>query len=132
MTRVVNGELAAQNAVALERALAAGWQQLAGMETEDERQRRADALAHIEGYTALLLEPTADPALREDVRYVFKLVFPDGRWSIDEKRLADRPTEGDVVVFEGYGGWRIEGLDKVGVRPAGKPPREFFVCAPAA
>jgi hypothetical protein len=66
------------------------------------------------------------------VCYSFKLVFPDGRWSIDEKQLTDPPNEGDVVVFEGYGGWRVEGQQHVGVRPAGKAPRSFFVCAPAA
>ena len=87
--------------------------------------------AHIEGYTALLREPTHQ-VMPEPVRYSFKLVFPDGRWSIDEKQLTDPPHEGDVVDFEGYGGWRVEGQQHVGVRPAGKAPRSFFVCAPAA
>ena len=40
-------------------------------------------------------------------------------------------SEGDVLGFAGYGDWRIEGSQRVGVKPAGKPPREFFVCAPA-
>jgi hypothetical protein len=132
MTRVVNHELAGLNADVLERALAAGWKQLVAIDGDDERQRRAEALSHIEGYMALLREPSRDGVVRQKVRYVFKLVFPDGRWSIDEKQLADRPAAGDVVVFEGHGGWRIEHEDRVGVRPAGKPPREFFVCAPAA
>ena len=61
-----------------------------------------------------------------------KLVFPDGRWSVGEKQLPDPPSQGDVVDFDGYGDWRIEGQQRVGVRPAGKAPREFFVCAPAA
>ena len=64
--------------------------------------------------------------------YFFKLVFPDGRWCIDEKQLAAAPREGDVLDFEGYGDWRIQSSESVGVKPAGKPPREFFVCAPAA
>jgi len=131
MTIGVGGELAALNADALERALFASRQGLGAIGTDDERQRRAEALSHIEGYTALLREPTAQ-VMPEPVRYNFKLVFPDGRWSIDEKQLVDPPSEGDVVVFEGYGDWRIEGQQRVGVRPAGKAPREFFVCAPAA
>ena len=69
---------------------------------------------------------------RNLIRYCFKLVFPDGRWSIDEKQLSAAPHEGDVLDFAGYGDWRIQGSQRVGVRPAGKPPREFFVCAPAA
>lgn len=126
------GELAGQNADALERALTASRRALDTLETDEDRQRRFDALAHIEGYTALLREPTTAAMALEPVRYSFKLVFPDGRWSIDEKQLAAPPHEGDVVTFEGFGGWRIEGQQKVGARPAGKPPREFFVCAPAA
>jgi hypothetical protein len=71
------------------------------------------------------------PPNRNLIRYCFKLVFPDGRWSIDEKQLLSAPHEGDVLDFAG-GDWRIQGSQRVGVRPAGKPPREFFVCAPAA
>jgi hypothetical protein len=132
MTRVVDGDFAASNADALERALRSGWSELGGIDTDDERQRRAEALAHIEGYMALLREPTAQYLEREPVRYSFKLVFPDGRWSVDEKQLTNPPNEGDVVIFEGYGGWRIQGHQQVGARPAGKAPRQFFVCAPAA
>ena len=57
---------------------------------------------------------------RNPIRYCFKLVFPDGRWSIDEKQLAAAPREGDVIEFDGYGGWRIQGSQRVGVKPAGK------------
>ena len=131
MTIGVDGELAGRNAEALERVLRMSRQGLDAIGTDVDRQRRADALAHIEGYTALLREPTHQ-LMPTPVRYNFKLVFPDGRWSIDEKQLADPPNEGDIVDFEGYGGWRIEGQQHVGVRPAGKAPRSFFVCAPAA
>ncbi|HZR96056.1 MAG TPA: hypothetical protein VFA56_10195 [Gaiellaceae bacterium] len=124
-------ELAAVNAAALDRALVRSRRSLTGLETDDERQRRADALLHIEGYTALLRQPTT-LSMHPAARYSFKLVFPDGRWSIDEKQLPARPAEGDVVVFAGTGGWRVEGHQHVSVRPAGKPPREFFVCAPVA
>ena len=131
MTRVVGGDLAGRNAEALERVLRASRRSLDAIGGDDDRQRRAEALAHIEGYMALLRETTGQ-VMHEPALYSFKLVFPDGRWSVDEKQLTDPPAEGDVVTFEGYGGWRIEGQQHVGARPAGKPPRSFFVCAPAA
>ena len=131
MTRGV-GELAAANAAALERALLAGRLGLDSIPGDDDRRRRAEALSHIEGYTALLRLPTAQVMDHEPALYTFKLVFPDGRWSVGEKALADPPHEGDVVGFDDFGDWRIEGQQLVGVRPAGKPPRELFVCAPAA
>ena len=124
------GELWKQNADVLERVLAARRLELGGVGAE-ERERRELALAAMEGYTALMRE--ASPASsRNPIRYCFKLVFPDGRWSIDEKQLSIVPHEGDVIAFPGYGDWRIEGSQRVGVKPAGKPQREFFVCAPAA
>jgi hypothetical protein len=131
MTIGVGIDFSAFNADALERALTASRRGLATIGDED-RQRRAEALAHIEGYTALLREPIARGMHAMPQRYSFKLVFPDGRWSVDEKRLPEPPSEGDVVVFDGRGGWRIEGQERIGARPAGKPPRQFFVCAPAA
>jgi hypothetical protein len=131
MTRGVGPDFAKLNADTLERALQARRRALQGVDQE-ERERHEFALAAIEGYTALLREPMEAPPSRNLIRYCFKLVFPDGRWSIDEKQLPAVPHEGDVLDFAGYGDWRIEGSQRVGVRPAGKPPREFFVCAPAA
>ena len=126
------GEFAKANADALDRALEARRRDLRRMPEDDERQRRAEALSLIEGYTALLREPALPSRLRNPVRYCFKLVLPDGRWSVNEKQLSSPPSKGDVVGFEGCGDWRIQGSQSVGVKPAGKPPREFFVCAPAA
>jgi len=126
------GELAKANADVLERALEARRRDLRRMPEDDERRRRAEALSLIEGYPALLREPALPSRLRNPVRYCFKLVLPDGRWSVNEKQLASPPSKGDVVGFEGCGDWRIQGSQSVGVKPAGKPPREFFVCAPAA
>jgi hypothetical protein len=97
------GELLKANADALERALAARRLELCGIVEDDERDRRADALSLIEEYTALLRIPAVHAAVRNPVRYCFKLVFPDGRWSISEKSLTSPPSEGDVVVFDGYG-----------------------------
>jgi hypothetical protein len=130
MTRGVGPDFAKLNADTLDRALRATRSGLQGFDQE-ERERREFALAAIEGYTALLREPMEAPPSRNLIRCCFKLVFPDGRWSIDEKQLSAAPHEGDVLDFAG-GDWRIEGSERVGVRPAGKPPREFFVCAPAA
>jgi hypothetical protein len=125
------GDFSRQNADTLERALAARRRELPGFGKE-ERERRESALAAIEGYTALLREPMEPAPSRNLIRYCFKLVFPDGRWSIDEKQLSAAPQAGDVLDFAGYGDWRIQTSQRVGVKPAGKPPREFFVCAPAA
>lgn len=68
---------------------------------------------------------TADPA------YWFKLEFADRRWSVEEKALPSRPTEGDCVDLGAAGHWRIRGLERVRVRPPGKADRELFVCSPA-
>jgi hypothetical protein len=128
----VGGELAVRNAEALEHALRVSRHELLAIDCDDDRRRRSDALAHIEGYAALLRLPTGQEMDAQPVLYTFKLVFPDGRWSVGEKELADPPHEGDVLGFDDYGDWRVEGQQLVGVRPAGKPPRELFVCAPAA
>lgn len=122
-------ELARANADALERALAEQRRELAALESGEERERRAAALSAFEGYTALLREPVPPAPDRNPIRYCFKLVFPDGRWSVDEKQLPAVPRAGDVLGFDAPGRWRIEGAQRVGVKPAGKPPRTFFVCA---
>jgi len=120
-----------RNADVLERVLEARRRDLGSVD-KDVRERRELALAAIEGYAALLREPSSQTPSGSLIRYCFKLVFPDGRWSVDEKQLAAAPHEGDVLAFAGYGDWRIQGSQRVGVAPAGKPQREFFVCAPAA
>jgi hypothetical protein len=130
MTRVVGQDFAAANLEALERALSERRRALPAIESEDERERRADALSAFEGYTALLREPNRPAPSRNPIRYAFKLVFPDGRWSVDERELAAAPREGDVLGFDGIGDWRIQGAQRIRVKPAGKPPRTFFVCSP--
>jgi hypothetical protein len=120
------------NAEALERALARRRRELQELGGDDEqRERHIHALALMEGYTSLLREPSPS-ATRNAFRYCFKLVFPDGRWSVDEKQLAQAPQDGDVVHFAGYGDWRVQGTQRVMPRPSGKPAREFLVCAPAS
>jgi len=131
MTRVVGPDYTAANLEALERALSARREALPSIEGEDERERRAAALSAFEGYTALLREPNrAAPSRNNPIRYAFKLVFPDGRWSVDEQELPAAPREGDVLGFDGIGTWRIHGAQRVRVKPSGKPPRTFFVCSP--
>ncbi len=125
-------DYAAANLDALERALSERRAALPGIASEDERERRAAALSAFEGYTALLREPAEAPRTRNSIRYAFKLVFPDGRWSVDERELPAAPREGDVLGFDGIGDWRIQGAQRVGVKPAGKPPRTFFVCSRVA
>ena len=132
MTIGVGLDFSKANLAALERALEARRAALDGIDGEDERERRAAALSAFEGYTALLREPAQPAPTRNPIRYCFKLVFPDGRWSIDEMQLPAAPREGDVLGFEGIGRWRIQGAQRVGVKPAGKPPKTFFVCSPVA
>src|SRR5690348_7797945 len=131
MTRGM-GEFTEANADALERALAARRLELEGLTEPEDRDRLAGALSLIEEYAALLRAPATEAARANPVSYWFKLVFPDGRWNVDEKRLPEPPSAGDVVDFDRHGTWRIERSERVGVKPAGKRSRELFVCAPAA
>jgi hypothetical protein len=128
---IVDADNVKANAEALGRALALRRSELGRIAEDEERTRRGQALELIERYTVLLSEPVPTSRQPNPARYSFKLVFPDGRWSVDEKRLPIAPREGDVVAIDGFGDWRIQGSERVGARPAGKPPREFFVCAPA-
>lgn len=126
----MGSDYAAANLDALERALKARRAALPAIESDDERERRAAALSAFEGYTELLREPNRPAPSRNPIRYAFKLVFPDGRWSVDERELTVAPREGDVLGFDGIGDWRIQGAQRVRVKPSGKPPRTFFVCSP--
>lgn len=123
------GDIADVNAAALERVLAGRRLELTRIGEGEERDRLADALSMIEEYTALLRAPA--PERSGLAPYWFKLVFPDGRWSVDEGHLAAPPSEGDLVALEGHGTWRIERSERIRAKPAGKRSREFFVCAPA-
>lgn len=128
----MNEDTTIGNAEALERALARRRSELSTFGGDkDQRERHAQAITLMEGYTSLLREPIPT-ATRNAFRYCFKLVFPDGRWSVDEKQLAQAPRDGDVVHFAGYGDWRVQGTQSVMPRPSGKPAREFLVCAPVA
>jgi hypothetical protein len=97
------------------------------MTDEEERERRTEAIDRFARYVDLLREPTA-VAL---ARYCFKMEFADGRWDVAERELPATPRIGELVDLADGERWRIRGSQLVRSRPAGKPPREFFVCAPA-
>ena len=110
----------------LAQALAWNRTQLTGVTDDEERERRGEAIDRLGRYADLLREATA-AAL---ARYSFKLEFADGRWDIAEKEFPEAPTVGELVDFEDGECWRIRRSQVVHARPAGKPPREYFVCAP--
>ncbi len=119
-----------ENAEQLRRALRSSRSELADVDDEI-RDRRLQAIALMADYAALLQDaaPGTEPA--RERRYWFKLVYPDGSWNVEEKALESLPRRGDVVDFERVGPWRIGTSQSVHPRPAGKPARQFFVCAPA-
>jgi hypothetical protein len=116
-----------QSADALQHALDA--QRLALRHVaEEDRTRRSDAIDRLAQYVSLLRKASnSEPAF-----YSFKLVFPDGRWDVEESRLERAPSVGEVVELGGRGRWKIRGSQFVKPRPSQKPAREFFLCAPAA
>ena len=69
--------------------------------------------------------------LTEIRQYWFKLEFPDGRWSVQEKQLPIAPDAGDQVDLGADGRWQVCSSRFVPVHPSGHPPRHFFVCKPA-
>jgi len=110
----------------LAQALAWNRTQLTTVTDDEERERREEAIDRLGRYADLLREATA-AAL---ARYSFKLEFADGRWDIVEKEFPEAPTVGELVDLEDGECWRIRRSQVVHARPAGKPPREYFVCAP--
>lgn len=117
-----------QSADELEQAVVSQRRALPGVAAE-ERGRREEAIDRLAQYVALLRKAGSPP---EPAPYWFKLEFPDGRWDVEEHRLARPPAVGDVVDLDRYGRWRVSGSQLVRPRPARKPAREFFVCAQVA
>ena len=112
----------------LARALSSNRGQLDSVRDREERLRRAEAIERFGQYIELLREATTE----ELERYSFKLEFADGRWTLAEKELPALPKIGELVELADGGRWQVRGSQLVPARPSGKPPREFFVCAPAA
>jgi hypothetical protein len=68
---------------------------------------------------------------RRQPLFSLQLEYVDGRWDVAEKRLPVAPQPGDVIRLGSDEPWEVCGTRDVPVRPAGKPPRHFFVCRPA-
>lgn len=113
-----------RNAAALEQRVMTAQQQ--AREAGDDVDH-ADALAEMLHYAELLREA----GLGTQTRYSFKRELADGRWDVTEQPLPAGPQVGDIVNFEDGGLWRIVSTQWVQPRPQRKPPRAFFVCAPA-
>ena len=120
---------AGKNADYLEQAFTEQRSRLTELASEQERSRRAQALDHMANYVVLLREAASAFGVGRRA-FSFKVEFEDGRWSIEEKELESPPQVGDVVSFSEAGSWRVRATQLVGVRPKGKPAREFFLCAP--
>jgi len=127
------------NAHQLDLALAHTREDLAEVENEGERSRHEQAIEQMANYVSMLRDTTTtsealaaaygpDGRLRRP--FSFKLEFADGRWNIDEKELETTPQIGDVISFGDGLSWRVRASQFVRARPARKPVREFFVCAP--
>ena len=120
-----------ENAEILEEGLARRRGALHALE-DDARARRIDAMDGFARYVALLRNASDQNDHPPVARYWFKLVFPDGRWTVAEKQLTDEPHLGDVLSFAEGGDWRVRDSQFVWPRPTRQPRREVFVCAPAA
>ncbi|HEV7132114.1 MAG TPA: hypothetical protein VGN27_00110 [Gaiellaceae bacterium] len=122
------------NADQLESALAQERDGLSELEQEA-RARREQALEQMGAYVSMLRNTTATRRAADGLPrrpFSFKLEFEDGRWNVDEIELDVAPRVGDIVSFDDGRPWRIRATQVVRARPARKPVREFFVCAPAA
>jgi hypothetical protein len=130
----VDGDLRPElNADELEQALAQTRRSLNDV-PDEHRSRREAAIDQFSHYAALLRTASSigGDMPRPSRFYWFKLVFPDGRWNVEEKLLQSSPAVGDVVDLAEYGQWQIRTSQFVKPRPSQKPAQEFFVCAPAA
>lgn len=113
----------------MEQLLARQRASLDAIADDEERSRRADAMVRIGTYVGMLRE--AEPPARLTGSFSFKLELQDGRWDVEEKSMPAPPRVGDVVSLHGSR-WRVRASQFVRPRPAGRPAREIFVCAPFA
>ena len=129
------------NADQLESALAQKREALAELRNDAQREQREQAIEQMATYVSMLRDTTTTSASlaaaygpdgRPRQPFAFKLEFEDGRWNIDEKQLEAAPRVGDIVSFGDGRPWKVRSSTLVRARPARKPVREFFICAPAA
>ena len=116
-----------RNADQLDHVLASKRVDLARLDNEEARSRHEQAIEQMATYVSMY---GPDGRLRRP--FSFKLEFADGRWNVDEKELDVAPQVGDIISFGDGPPWRVRASQLVRARPAQKPVREFFVCAPAA
>jgi hypothetical protein len=130
-----------RNADQLDHVLASKRVDLASVDNEEVRSRHEQAIEQMSNYVSMLRDTTTTsaslaaaygPGGRLRRPFSFKLEFADGRWNVDEKQLEAAPQIGDIISFADGRPWRIRASELVRARPARKPVREFFVCAPAA
>jgi hypothetical protein len=130
-----------RNADQIDQALASERVGLARVQNDEQRSRHEQAIEQMANYVSMLRDTTTtsaslaaaygpDGRLRRP--FSFKLEFADGRWNVDEKELEAAPQIGDIISFDDGRPWRVRASTLVRARPARKPVREFFVCAPAA
>lgn len=130
-----------RNADQIDQALASERVGLSRVENDEQRSRHEQAIEQMASYVSMLRDTTTtsaslaaaygpDGRLRRP--FSFKLEFADGRWNVDEKELEAAPQIGDIISFDDGRPWRVRASTLVRARPARKPVREFFVCAPAA
>jgi hypothetical protein len=96
---------------------------------DEQRSRRAEAMDQISAYVGMLRE--AEMRQTPAGSFSFKLELLDGRWDVEEKDMPAAPRVGDVLSFHGSK-WFVRTSQLVKPRPAGRPAREVFVCAPVA
>jgi hypothetical protein len=99
------------NADQLEQSLSRQRERLGEITDDEQRSRRAEAMARVGTYVGMLRD--AEAPLMRSGSFSFKLELNDGRWDVEEMDMSAAP--------------RV-----VKPRPAGRPAREVFVCAPAA
>jgi hypothetical protein len=117
------------NADLLEQSLSRQRERLSEITDDEQRSRRADAVAQIGTYVGMLRD--AEAPLMGSGSFSFKLELNDGRWDVEEMDMSKTPRVGDVLFFHGSK-WFVRTSQLVKPRPAGRPAREVFVCAPVA
>ena len=141
LREVKNDPQSRRNADQLDQVLASKRVDLARVDNDEARTRLEQAIEQMANYVTMLRDTTTtsaslaaaygpDGRLRRP--FSFKLEFADGSWNVDEKELDVAPQVGDIISFGDGPPWRVRASQLVRARPAQKPGREFFVCAPAA
>jgi hypothetical protein len=117
------------NADQLEQSLSRQRERLSEITDDEQRSRRAEAMTQVGNYVGMLRD--AEAPARPSGSFSFKLELNDGRWDVEEKDMPAAPRVGDVLSFHGSE-WFVRTSQLVKPRPAGRPAREVFVCAPFA